>query len=98
MNVIRWQVRGLGIYIPYERNVILCERLKQKARNAFRICSGKGSEVPVNDPQRKMQGRCVIQGSDVRDENFKTAIFQELSSSPATLEAAKSVYAYGTFP
>eukprot|EP00972_Heterocapsa_arctica_P072384 10691301-Heterocapsa_arctica.AAC.1 len=45
-----------------------------------------------------MKGRWVFQGSDVRDENHQTAIFQELCSSPATLEAAKSVDAYGLLP
>eukprot|EP00972_Heterocapsa_arctica_P022289 3277672-Heterocapsa_arctica.AAC.1 len=42
-----------------------------------------------------MKGRCVFQGGDVRDENHQTVIFQELSSSPATLGAAKSVDAFG---
>eukprot|EP00972_Heterocapsa_arctica_P029565 4356405-Heterocapsa_arctica.AAC.1 len=45
-----------------------------------------------------MKGRCVFQGGDVRDENHQTAISQELSSSPATLEAAKSVDAFGLLP
>ena len=49
----------------------------------------------LGDPYREFKGRCVVQGSDVRDENSHAATFQELSSSPATLEAAKSVDAYG---
>jgi hypothetical protein len=61
----------------------------------FPICSEKGSELPEGDPDRKFKGRCVVQGNDVKDENSHAAIFQELSSSPATLEAAKSVDAYG---
>ena len=59
------------------------------------ICSEKGSELPEGDPDRKFKGRCVVQGNDVRDENSHAAIFQELSSSPATSGAAKSVDAYG---
>eukprot|EP00972_Heterocapsa_arctica_P112522 16432276-Heterocapsa_arctica.AAC.1 len=54
----------------------------------FPICSEKGSELPAGDPDCKMKGRCVSQGSDVPDENHQTAICQELSSSPATLEGA----------
>ena len=61
----------------------------------FSICFEKGSELPEGDPDRKFKGRCVVQGNDVRDENSHAAIVQEVSSSPATLEAAKSVDAYG---
>ena len=72
-------------------------RLKKKAHFAriSPICFEKGSELPHGDPDRKFKGRCVAQGNDVKDENSHAAIFQELSSSPATLEAAKSVDAYG---
>ena len=72
-------------------------RLKKEVRFAriFPICSEKGSELPEGDPDRKFKGRCAAQGNDVKDENSHAAIFQELSSSPATLEAAKSVDAYG---
>ena len=61
----------------------------------LRICSKKGSELPEGGPDRKFKGRCAVQGNGVKDENPHAAIFQELSSSPATLEAAKSVDAYG---
>ena len=62
----------------------------------FLICSEKGSGLPEGDPDRKFKGRCVVQGNDVRGENSHAAIFQELSSSPATLVAAKSVDACGS--
>ena len=73
-------------------------RLHKKVHFAriFSICSEKGSELPEDDPDRKFTGRCVAQGNDVKDEHPHAAIFQELSSSPATLEAAKSVDAYGS--
>eukprot|EP00972_Heterocapsa_arctica_P012948 1902647-Heterocapsa_arctica.AAC.1 len=64
----------------------------------FPICSEKGNDLLKGDPDRKFKGRCVLQGDNVRDENHQTAIFQELSSQPATLEAAKSVDAYGMLP
>ena len=34
----------------------------------------------------------------MKDENSRYAIFSELSSSPATLEASKNIDAYGVFP
>jgi len=37
----------------------------------------------------------VFRGNLVRDEHYQWAIFDELSSSPATLEASKAVDAYG---
>ena len=72
-------------------------RLNKKVHFAriFPICSEKGNELPEGDPDRKFKGRCVVQGNGVKDENSQAAIFQELSSFPATLEAAKSVDAYG---
>ena len=88
-----WDVNS----ISEKRDIIRdAMRLKKKAHFArnFPTCSEKG-ELPVGDPDRKFKGRCVVQGNDVKDENSHAAIFQELSSSPATLEAAKSVDAYG---
>ena len=40
------------------------------------------------------KGRAVFQGNNVRD----WAIFQELGSCPATMEAARCVDAYGLLP
>jgi hypothetical protein len=45
-----------------------------------------------------MKGRAVFQGNDVRDQNWDAAMFQELSSCPATMEAAKAADAYGLAP
>ncbi len=64
----------------------------------FPICFMKGSEVLKGDPDRKFKGRCVLQGDNVSDENYQAANFQELSSQPATPEAAKSLDAYGMLP
>ena len=58
----------------------------------------KGSEYPPGDPRRKHKGRIVFQGNDVWDENHLPAIFNELSSSPATLEASKIIDALGLMP
>ena len=64
----------------------------------FEICVEKNSELPALDPRRKFKGRVVFQGNDVSDEHRQAAIFQELSSSPATIEAAKAADCYALLP
>ena len=64
----------------------------------FAVCVEKNSELPDSDPSRKFKGRVVFQGSNVKDENWDWAIFQELASCPATMEAAKAADAYGCCP
>ena len=59
--------------------------------NVFGICVEKGSELPLGHPERKYKGRYVYQGNQVRDEYNEAALFNELGSSPATLEGAKAV-------
>ena len=46
----------------------------------------------------KYKGRVVFQGNQVWDSNFDYAIFQELSSSPATMDAAKAADLVSLFP
>jgi hypothetical protein len=64
----------------------------------FAICVEKGSELPEGNPNRKFKGRVVFQGNQVYDENWDAALFQELGSSPASLEAGKICDAYGMAP
>ena len=64
----------------------------------FEVCVEKGSGLPEGDKLRKFRSRIVFQGNNVRDENSDVALFSELWSSPATMEAGKSVDAYGTQP
>ncbi len=64
----------------------------------FGICVEKGSELPLGDPGRKFKGRYVFQGSEVKDQNWEAAIFQELGSSPAAMEAGNSCDFYGLLP
>jgi len=61
----------------------------------FGILVEKGSELPTGHPERKYKGRVVFQGNNVRDQVGDWAIFEELSSAPATMEAGKAVDAYG---
>ena len=64
----------------------------------FEICSQKGSELPKRHPEQKWKGRSVFQGNKVSDENNDHAIFAELGSSPASMEAAKIIDVYGSQP
>ena len=63
----------------------------------FEICVEKGSELPRDSPDRKYKGRVVFQGANVKDENYDLAIFNELSSCPATMQAGKAADCYGLF-
>ena len=58
----------------------------------------KGSELAAGDPQRKFKGRVVFLGDRVRDAAGHAAAFEELSSSPASMEASKWCDAYGLLP
>ena len=64
----------------------------------FEICVEKGSELAPDDVNRKFKGRVVFQGNNVHDQNWEAAIFNELGSSPAAMEAGKAVDAYGLMP
>ena len=64
----------------------------------FDICVEKGSELPVGHPERKYKGRAVLQGDQVKDQNWEAAIFQDLGSSPAAVEASRASDAYGVLP
>ena len=60
---------------------------------AFGIVVEKNAELCLAEPFYK--GRAVFQGRNVRDVNGEWAIFQELGSCPATMEAARCADAYG---
>ena len=63
----------------------------------FGICTEKESELPANDPRRKYKYRVVFQGNRVINQNWEVALFQDLGSSPAAMEAGKAVDCYGSF-
>ena len=64
----------------------------------FEICSIKGDELPEGHDDRKWKGRSVFQGNRVSDEHIDHAIFSELGSSPASMEAAKVIDVFGSQP
>ena len=49
-------------------------------------------------PSRKFKGRTVFQGNNGKDEAADVALFAELGSSPANMEAGKALDAYGSMP
>ena len=55
------------------------------------LCVEKNYDIP---DQAKFKGRLVFRGDDVRDETGQHAIFKDMASCPATLEASKMVDAY----
>jgi len=58
----------------------------------------KNAELGEDDPLRKLKARVVLQGNNVKDHNWDVAIFQDLSSSPATMQASKAVDFWGSLP
>ena len=64
----------------------------------FGIMVLKGSELPESDPRRKYKHRVVFQGNNVVNQNWEAALFQDLGSSPASMEAGKAADAYGSLP
>ena len=68
---------------------------KAHVGDVFGICVLKGSELPPGIDGRKYKGRFVFRGNMVKDEKGDFAIFNDLSSSPASMESSKVVDAYG---
>ena len=64
----------------------------------FGICGEKQSELLPLHPKRKFKGRVVFQGNRVTNQNWEAAIYQDLGSCPATLEASKAADFYGLAP
>ena len=55
----------------------------------FGFMAIKGDEFPPGDIRRKWKYRIVFQGNAVKDQDWEVALFQEMASTPTTLEAAK---------
>ena len=90
-----------------EPRVRECKSIVEEARKSgqtvhlgriFEACYEKGSELPPDDPRRKFKGRTVFQGNNVRDQDSDYALLAELGSSPASMEAAKLLDAFGSQP
>ena len=59
----------------------------------FGICVEKNAELKLPEPVYKY--RYVFQGNRVKDQNYEVAIFQDLGSSPATMEASRAADCIG---
>jgi hypothetical protein len=55
----------------------------------FAICVEENADLPEDHPGRKYKGRVVFEGNYVHGQNWEAALLQELSSCPATMDAAK---------
>ena len=62
------------------------------------LCVEKGSELDEGDPNRKFKGRAVFLDDRVKDGRGSIALFEELSSSPASMEAGKFCDLWGCMP
>ena len=58
----------------------------------------KGAELADGDPEKKFKGRAVLDGSWVKGENYEVALFNEMGSSPASMQAGKAVDCFGLQP
>ncbi len=92
-----WNEQGVREWEHVRREAIKNNK-KVHIGRVFDICVEKNSELPEGDPNRKFKGRVVFEGCNVRDEFNNWAIFAEISSCPATMEAGKAADAYGMFP
>ena len=64
----------------------------------FAVVVVKNAELDPSDPLRKIKARLVFQGNEVRDQFGQIALYEQMSSSPATMQAAKCADAYGLAP
>ena len=55
----------------------------------FGIMVEKGSEYDEDDPRRYWKYRVVFRGNDVKDQKWDVAMFQEMATTPTTLEASR---------
>ena len=87
-----------------ERSDVVAEAKKQPPGQQevhfgflFGIMVEKGSEFPPGDKRRYFKYRVVFQGNNVKDQNWDVALFNEMSSQPATMEASRIADIYGCF-
>ena len=60
----------------------------------FGIMVLKGAELDEDNPNRKHKYGVVLQGNGVVDQGWSLAIFQDLGSAPAPMEAGKPTDVY----
>ena len=58
----------------------------------------KGAEYEPGDPRKKYKYRVVLRGNDIKDQSFEVALFQEMATTPTTLEASRFCDLLGLLP
>ena len=89
-----WNIKGVREWRPVKREA---DKLGIKVHigSVHAICVEKGSELDMDNPDRKYKGRVVFLGDRVKDQHGHYALFEDMSSSPATLEAGKLADFFG---
>ena len=72
--------------------------VKVHVAKILEICVVKGAELEDDDPRKIFKGRAVLDGSWVKDENYDVALFNEMASSPASMQAGEAVDAFRLQP
>ena len=62
------------------------------------ICVEKNYQLSEDNPGRKFKGRGVLLGSQVKNQHWEAAFFQDLGNSPASFEASRWADFYGCLP
>ena len=72
--------------------------IKVHVATIFEICDVKRAELDDSDPRKVFKGRAVLDGSWVKYENNDFARFNEMGSSPTSMQAGKAVDAFRLQP
>jgi hypothetical protein len=64
----------------------------------FGIMVERNYELDIYGSHRKYKYRGALQGNSVFDQDYESAISQDLGSSPALVEASKDIDCYGCLP
>ena len=72
--------------------------MRRPFRHLFCIAVENNSQLREDDPARGYKGRVCFQGNRVTNPSWEVALFQDLGSNPATLEATRAADCYGAAP
>ncbi len=64
----------------------------------FGIMVEKGSEYEDGDERKYFKYRVVFQGNNVKDQDWEVAFFNEMASTPATLDSSRIGDMYACLP
>ena len=90
-----WDVKSVTAKRELLRRKRLPGNEEMHIAGIFPIVVEKGSELPKGSEGRKFKGRIVFMGNNIRTQFGDIALFQDVASSPATLESSKVVIMHG---